>query len=49
MTPFERWFQDVQALLAWHGVNLNTVSREDVWRMAWRGPGGNATGFTPLK
>jgi hypothetical protein len=37
MTPFERWSQDVQALLAWHGVNPIIVTRLDMWRMHRRG------------
>jgi hypothetical protein len=37
MTPFERWSQDVQALLAWHGINPSTVTRVDMWTMHRRG------------
>jgi predicted transcriptional regulator len=37
MIPFERWSQDVQALLVWHGLNPSLVSREDMWRMYQRG------------
>jgi hypothetical protein len=37
MTPFERWSEDVQALLAWHGINPSTVTSVDMWRMHRRG------------
>ncbi len=37
MTPFERWSQEVQALLAWHGIDPARVASEDLWRMFSRG------------
>jgi hypothetical protein len=37
MTPFERWSEDMRALLIWHGVDPARVTREELWRAFRRG------------
>jgi hypothetical protein len=29
MTPFERWYEETQALLVWHGIDPTMVAREE--------------------
>ena len=33
MKPFERWREETQALLVWHGIDPARVAREDLRRM----------------
>jgi hypothetical protein len=37
MTPFERWSEDMRALLIWHGIDPARVTREELWRAFRRG------------
>jgi hypothetical protein len=37
MTPFERWSEEMQALLIWHGIDAARVTREELWRAFRRG------------
>jgi hypothetical protein len=37
MTPFERRYEEMQALLVWHGIDPANVAREDLWHMFTRG------------
>jgi hypothetical protein len=37
MTPFDRWYEEMQALLIWHGIDPAKVAREDLWHMFRRG------------
>jgi hypothetical protein len=37
MTSFERWCEEMQALLVWHGIDPARVAREDLWHMFRRG------------
>ena len=37
MTPFERWAEEMRALLSWHGIDPARVTREELWRAFQRG------------
>jgi hypothetical protein len=37
MTPFDRWYEEIQALLVWHGIDPTKVARENLWHMFRRG------------
>jgi hypothetical protein len=37
MTPFERWSEDMRALLIWHGIDPARVTWEELWRAFRRG------------
>ena len=37
MTPFDGWYEEMQALLVWHGIDPARVTREDLWHMFRRG------------
>lgn len=37
MTPFDGWYEEIKALLIWHGIDPAKVAREDLWHMFRRG------------